>query len=181
MPTETKPIELQTPCPSFNLPSVDGSQKNLASYAEKEVLVVGFSCNHCPYVKAYEERLNALAKEYLSKGVGFLCINSNNDQSHPDDSFENMKKNASEKGFVFDYLRDDSQDVAKAFNAACTPEFYIYDQERKLRYHGRIDDNYEDASSVKETYMKDALEDLLANQPLRLDQTSAIGCSIKWK
>lgn len=181
MPTETKPIELNTKCPDFDLPGVDGKNHSLKSYADNKILVVGFTCNHCPYVKAYESRLNELAKEFQSKGVAFVCINSNDSATYPDDSFDNMKKRAEDLGFVFDYLRDESQEVARAFNAACTPEFYVYGEDRKLKYHGRIDDNYQDEAAVKEHYMRDALNDLLSGSEPANPQTSAIGCSIKWK
>jgi len=181
MATESKPVELGLICPDFELPGVDGKSHSLQSYASKKVLVVGFTCNHCPYVQAYEERLNALAKEYARRSVAFVCINANDDKAYPEDSFEKMKERAKTKEFAFDYLRDETQEIAHAFNAACTPEFYIYDQNRKLCYHGRLDNNHQDAITVKQHYMKDALDDLLAERPLRLSQSNAIGCSIKWK
>lgn len=181
MATESKPIELGVPCPEFDLIGVDDQKHSLRSYDQHSVLVVAFTCNHCPYVQAYESRLNELAKAYKSKSVAFVCINSNDEKTYPEDSFEKMKERAKAKSFHFDYLRDSTQEVARAFQAACTPEFYVYDQERKLRYHGRLDDNHQDVQAVKHTYLKDVLDDLLANKEPRWKQTNAIGCSIKWK
>ncbi|MBN8554250.1 MAG: thioredoxin family protein [Deltaproteobacteria bacterium] len=181
MATESKPIELGVSCANFNLPGVDGKNHSLNDYQSSKVLVIAFTCNHCPYVQAYESRLNDLAQNYKSKGVSFVAINANDSQSHPDDSFPKMKERAKTLNFHFDYLHDESQAVAKSFNAACTPEFYVYDQQRKLRYHGRLDDNQKDIASVKKTYLKDAIEDLLVGKDPRETQTSAIGCSIKWK
>jgi hypothetical protein len=102
-------------------------------------------------------------------------------RDYPEDSFSKMQERAKNLNFNFDYLRDDTQQAARAFNAACTPEFYVYDSTRKLKYHGRLDDNHKDISAVKHTYLKNALEDLLASKPVRLTQTAAMGCSIKWK
>ncbi len=181
MALETKPIELNTASPSFALPGVDGGLHKLEDYASKEVLVIGFTCNHCPYVQAYEERLIQLVDSFKGRSIAFICINPNDDRSHPEDSFEKMQERAKEKKFNFDYLRDDTQEIARAFNAACTPEFYVYDKERKLRYHGKLDDSPREPSTVKVPYLKNAIEDLLAGKSPRLEQTSAIGCSIKWK
>jgi thiol-disulfide isomerase/thioredoxin len=181
MPTESKPIELNTSCPDFHLPGVDGKNHDLKSYASSPVLVVGFTCNHCPYVQAYEGRLKDLAREYVPKNVAFVCINANDATAYPDDSFEMMKIRAKDLNFNFDYLHDSSQDVARKFNAACTPEFYVYDRERKLRYHGRLDDNHKDPKAVKASYLRDAIEDLLQGKAPRVSQTAAMGCSIKWK
>lgn len=174
-------IELGSACPDFELPSTRGESKSLKSYEGKKLLLIGFTCNHCPYVQAYEERLNHLTKLFRDRGVAVACINSNDAENYPDDSFEKMKERALEKGFAFDYLRDEDQSVAKAFDAACTPEFYLYNSSRRLVYHGRIDDNMKEPESVKENYLQNAIEDLLAGQPVRKPQTSAIGCSIKWK
>ncbi len=181
MPTETKPIELNVPCPDFSLLGVDNKKHSRDDYKASPVLVVAFSCNHCPYVQAYEPRLIDLAAHFKSKNVSFVCINSNDDQSHPEDSFPEMQKRAAQLKFNFDYLRDDTQDVARTFNAACTPEFYVYDSGRKLQYHGRLDDNHKDPSAAKHRYLKDAIDDLLSGKTPRQQQTAAMGCSIKWK
>jgi peroxiredoxin len=180
MPTESKSIHLGTPCPDFELLGVDSKTHRLASYRE-EVLIIGFTCNHCPYVQAYEDRMNELVKTFEGRSVQMICINSNDDQAYPEDSFAKMKERASVKNFAFDYLRDDTQTVAKKFNAVCTPEFYVYDKNRILIYHGRLDDNTKDATAVKHHYLKEVIEDLLAKKEPRWQQTHAIGCSIKWK
>jgi peroxiredoxin len=181
MATESKPIELGVSCPDFHLQGVDGKNHTLADYKSNKILVVAFTCNHCPYVQAYEGRFIDLAKNYRTKSVAFVAINANDDKAYPEDSFEMMQVRAKKLGFNFDYLRDETQAVARAFNAACTPEFYVYDQDRKLRYHGRVDDNHKEPAAVKRTYLKDAIEDLLAGKTPRETQTAAMGCSIKWK
>ena len=181
MPTESQPIELNIPAPKFNLPGVDGKMHSLESYQAAKILVVGFTCNHCPYVQAYEARLIELCDQFQNRGVAFVCINSNDDVAYPDDSFANMEKRAKLLKFNFDYLRDESQRVAKDFNAACTPEFYVYDQQRMLRYHGRLDDNHKDPISVKHAYLRDAIDQLLISKNPATAQTAAIGCGIKWK
>lgn len=181
MPTESKPIELGIKCPSFELMAVDGKRYSLESFASSKALVVAFTCNHCPYVQAYEGRLIELVKRFSSKGVSFVCINSNDSKAYPEDSFEGMKKRSRDLGFNFYYLWDESQSVAKSFSAACTPEFYVYDSNRKLRYHGRLDDNHKDASAVKKHFLNDALEALLTGASIETAQTAAMGCSIKWK
>lgn len=181
MATESKSIQLATPCPDFNLMGVDEKTHSLSSYSDKKLLVVGFTCNHCPYVQAYEARLNALIEAFKGQSIGWICINSNDESTYPEDSFVNMKLRAQEKGFLWDYLRDESQKVARAFNAACTPEFYVYNESRILVYHGRIDDSPKDPKAVKQEFLKEVLKDLLANKVPRFEQTSAIGCSIKWK
>lgn len=180
MATESKAIELGVSCPDFHLLGVDGAQHSRDDYSRSKVLVVGFTCNHCPYVQAYEDRVNELAKSFSQSQLSIVCINSNDPISYPDDSFEKMKERAELKSFQFDYLQDESQEVAKAFNAACTPEFYCYDQNRVLRYHGRLDDEMKELTKIKSHYLRDAIEDLLAERLPRVDKSVAIGCSIKW-
>ncbi len=181
MASESKPIELGAACVDFQLPGTDGKIYSQESFKDSKVLVVAFTCNHCPYVQPYESRLNDLAKLFRSKKVSVVCINANDAQAYPDDSFQNMQKRARQLDFAFHYLRDETQDVARAFNAACTPEFYVYDASRKLRYHGRLDDNQKSPEAVKHRYLKDAIEALLADGAPEINQTTAIGCSIKWK
>lgn len=181
MATESKPIELGTKASNFSLLGTDEKRHSLNDYASSKVLVIAFTCNHCPYVQAYENRMIDLTRTFKHRGVSLVCINSNDDQTYPDDSFERMKERATKLKFNFDYLRDQDQSVARAYNAACTPEFYVYDELRILRYHGRLDDNQKDPAAVKHFYLRDVIEDLLSNQKPRYEQTSAIGCSIKWK
>ena len=186
MALESKEIEIGVPCPQFELIGTDGKTYSLNTWKEHQVLVIGFICNHCPYVKAYEDRLNALIGRYSDKNfsstdVAFVCISSNDSVAYPEDSFEKMKERAETEALKYVYLFDESQEVAKRFNAACTPEFYVYDSDRKLAYHGKLDDNHQDPAAVKESYLKNAIDDLLAGKWPRKPQTHAIGCSIKWK
>jgi len=180
MAKESEAIQLLTDLPPFRLFGVDGKTYENADFDDKNVLIVGITCNHCPYVQAYEERMNALARELQAESVAFLCVNSNDEVRYSEDSFEEMKKRAKEKSFQFLYLRDGDQSFAKAMNAVCTPEFFVYDQDRKLRYHGRLDD-HQDPAQVSAHYLKDVARSLLNGEEPKLTQTSAIGCSIKWK
>ncbi len=171
-----------SPAPDFkNLPAVDGKTYSLDSFKESPVLVVSFTCNHCPYAKAYEDRFIALAKAYQPKGVAFVAINSNDGESYPEDRFDKMQERAAEKQFPFPYLHDESQDVAKAYGAVCTPHLFVFNAERKLSYEGRIDDNWKKPEEVSAHDLKNALDDLLAGRPVRAPKTSPMGCSIKWK
>jgi len=181
MATESKPIEMNTLLPDFSVLATDGHTYSAKSFERAKVLVVGFTCNHCPYVQAYEQRLVQLVKDFASRGVDFLCINSNDDKAYPDDSFEKMKERYKSQSFNFIYARDESQNIAKVFNAACTPEFYVYDESRRLQYHGRLDDNHKDPAQVKVTFLRNAIEDLLSKRQVQTAQTAALGCSIKWK
>jgi peroxiredoxin len=167
--------------PAFELPGVDGKTHSLAKLLEnKKGLAIIFSCNHCPYVQGSEERIIALQKEYAPRGVGIVCINPNNEQTHPLDSFAEMKKRASELGFNFPYLRDQSQQVARAYNAQRTPEVYLVNAESKIVYHGRIDDSPKDAAAAKSPDLRNAIEALLQGQRPPVEKTDAIGCTIKW-
>lgn len=139
-----------------------------------------FTCNHCPYVQAWEDRLIAIQRDYDPKGVQLVGINSNETKNYPEDSFDKMVIRAREKRFNFPYLRDEDQAVARAYDAACTPEIYLFNGERRLQYHGRVDDNYQTPKGVKSHDLRNALDDLLANRPVRTPETPAMGCSIKW-
>jgi peroxiredoxin len=174
-------VRIGDPSPSFNLPGVDGKSHILEEFQEMKVVVIVFSCNHCPTVKAYEDRMVAIQKDYANKGVRFVAINSNESKNYPEDSFENMKIRAKQKGFNFPYLRDESQSVAKAYGAQRTPEVYVFDRNRKLRYHGRIDDNVNEPKEVRFNYLRDALDAIIAGKPVPLEETEPIGCTIKWK
>ena len=134
-------LSLGTEAPQFDLPGVDGHNHSLDSYADAKALVLVQSCNHCPYVQAWEDRLSAIARDYAERGVRVVAVNSNDASSHPEDSFEEMQKRASAQGFAFDYLYDEPQAVARELAAERTPEVFVYDRERKLVYHGAIDDS----------------------------------------
>lgn len=165
----------------FSLPGVDDNTHSLDTYTDKEAVAVIFSCNHCPYVLAWEDRLIALQAEYASKGVQFIGISANDADKYPADSFPKMKEHAQEKGFNFPYLYDESQDIAKAYGAERTPEIFLFDKDRTLQYHGTVDDNYEDPDSVTKTYFKDALEAVVGGTAPKVTSTPPVGCTIKWK
>jgi peroxiredoxin len=165
----------------FSLPAVDGKTYKLESFADKQVLVIIFSCNHCPYVQAYEERIIAIQKDYAERGVQVLAINSNDDVNYPEDNFDNMVKRAREKKFNFPYLRDASQEVAKSYGATHTPHIFLFDGNRELVYTGKIDDNWQEPNKVKRQYLREAVNALLAGKQVRERETFAIGCTIKWK
>jgi peroxiredoxin len=177
----TNTLKIGSPAPDFNLLGIDGKKYSLSSFKDKKALIVIFSCNHCPYVQAYEERIKQIEKDYASRGVEVIAINSNEDEGYPEDSFENMKKRADEKKFNFLYLRDEDQSVARAYDATHTPEIFVFDKDRKLAFHGKIDDNWQDPKKVKNHYLKNALDELLEGKEISVPETFTIGCTIKWK
>ena len=167
--------------PDFvDLIGVCGNKHSLADF-EEDVLVLVFSCNHCPVVVAYEKRMMEIQADYADRGVRLIAINPNDEVNYPTDSLENMVKRADEKGFNFPYLRDETQEVARAYGAERTPEIFVLDSERKLRYHGRIDDNTNDPSSVQSHDLRNALDDLLEGREVKVPDTTPVGCTIKWK
>jgi peroxiredoxin len=174
-------MDLKDPAPDFSLKGVDGRNYSLKDFSAAKALVVIFSCNHCPYVKAYEDRMVAVQKDYAAKGVRLAVINSNDADNYPEDSFEAMVERSREKGFNFPYLVDGSQAVAKAYGATHTPHLFVFDAARKLAYTGKIDDNWENPGAVKQRHLRDALDDIICGKAPRLAQTHAIGCTIKWK
>ncbi len=166
--------------PTFALPGADGTTYRLSDFTDKSVLCVVFMCNHCPYVKATIDRLIALQRDYADKGAQLIGINANETVNYPEDDLPHMIQWAKEKAFNFPYLRDDSQAVARAYGAERTPHIFLFDRERKLRYTGAIDDNTQDPSKVTRPYLRQAIDALLANQPVGESETHAMGCSIKW-
>lgn len=167
--------------PDFTLRGADGRDHTLAEYADAPVLVVFFSCNHCPYVQAYENRLMALQREFAPRGVRFVAINSNSAESHPQDSYPRMVERARERQFNFDYLHDESQETARAHGAQRTPEVFVFDDARALRYQGGIDDSWDNPQGVTKTVLRDAIEALLDGREPSPTSTPAVGCTIKWK
>lgn len=174
-------LALGDKAPYFSLPATDGKRYSLTNFNAKQALVVIFTCNHCPYARAYEERICELARTYQGAGAQFLAVCANDSDGYPEDDFAHMVERAKELKLPFPYLHDSDQSVAKAYDAACTPEVYLFDSEQKLRYHGRIDDNYQDPSLVNEHNLRDALDAVLAGEEPPQALTPAIGCSIKWK
>jgi peroxiredoxin len=179
--TESREITRGTACPDFRLRSVDGKIYAREDFRDRPVLVVLFICNHCPYVQAVEDRIVALAREYGPKGVQLVGICSNDPTDYPDDRPERLLARWREKGYGFPYLVDESQDVARAFGAVCTPDIYVFDRARRLAYHGRIDDDWKEPAKVKRRELAAALEALLAGKTPAAEQLHSIGCSIKWK
>lgn len=167
--------------PDFSLPGVDGRTYGLDSFKDAKALVVFFTCNHCPYVQAWESRFVEVQRDYAAKGVRLVGINSNDDTKYPEDDFAHMKARAKDNGYNFPYLRDGSQAVAEAYGPVSTPDFFVLDRQRVVRYRGRLDDNHQDPKKVAKRYLRDALDDVLAGRDVRASLTPPYGCSIKWK
>lgn len=174
-------IPLGTLCPEFSLPSVDGKLYAKTDFAKSKGLLVAFICNHCPYVKAIEDRLVAIAHAFDVSDLQVVGVCSNDAVEYPEDAPLELLRRWREKDYGFPYLIDEEQDVARAFKAACTPDLYLYDQDRRLYYHGRIDDNWKDESQVTKDEMRNAIQMLLRGERPPADQVNTIGCSIKWK
>lgn len=177
----TNTLKIGSPAPDFNLTGVDGKNYSLKSFSDKQALIIIFSCNHCPYVQAYEGRIKQIQDDYRGPGVEVVAINSNEAKGYPEDSFENMKKRATEQKFNFLYLRDEEQSVARAFDATHTPEIFLFDKQRKLAFHGKIDDNWQKPDKVQNHYLRNALDELLTGKEISVPETFTIGCTIKWK
>lgn len=165
----------------FKLQNVDGKKVSLQGIKDAKGYIVVFTCNHCPYSKAYEQRIIELHQKYAPLGFPVVAISSNDKDVQPADSFANMKKLAKEKKYPFAYLYDKTQDVAKAFGATRTPHVYVLDKNRVVRYIGAIDDNSENPSMAKEKYVAGAVDALLAGKEVAVKETKAIGCTIKWR
>jgi peroxiredoxin len=165
----------------FSLPATDGTTVSADRYADRPVLGVIFWCNHCPYVKAWEDRVIALQREYAPRGVQFILISSNDPAKYPADSFDAMKVVAREKAYPFPYVFDETQEVARNYGAERTPEVFLFDRGRALRYHGAPDDNYENPDAAAAHYLQDAIEALLAGRDPSTTDTPPKGCTIKWK
>ena len=177
----TNNLKIGSSAPNFDLIATDGKKYSLSSFDDKQALIVIFSCNHCPYVQAYEGRIKEIQEKYKVKGVAVVAINSNEDVNYPDDSFENMRRRAEEQNFNFPYLRDEDQSIARAYDASHTPEIFLFDVEKKLAFHGKIDDNWQEPEKVQNHYLKNALDELLGGKEISVPETFTIGCTIKWK
>ena len=169
----------------FSLPNIDGKMVSLSKYDDAKGFIVVFTCNTCPYAKAYESRVVALDKKFASQGFPVIAINPNDISQQPGDTMEEMQKRAKDKGYTFPYLRDDSQEVAKAFGATKTPHVYLLNKENdgkyKVEFIGAIDDSPNDPSDVSETYVEDAIKALQNGKSPTVTEKRAIGCTIKWK
>lgn len=174
-------LSLQAKAPDFELPATDGKTYSLDSFKEAEVLVIFFTCNHCPYVIGSDEVSRATAKKFQPQNVQFVAINSNSKQTYPEDSFDNMVKRMNEHNFPWIYLYDESQEVAKKYGALKTPHFYVFDRSRCLIYCGRGVDNPKHSDQITVNDLENALEEHLAHKSISLPITNPIGCNIKWE
>ena len=174
-------LPLGTGAPNFNLPDTDGRLVSLAAFQDARALVVMFICNHCPYVKHVQQELVRVARDYGARGVGFVAISSNNAAAYPDDGPDKMKEEKQRAGYPFPYLYDETQDAAKAYRAACTPDFYVFDEERLLVYRGQLDESRpKNDRPVTGRDLRAALDAVLQGQPVTTEQIPSIGCN-KWK
>lgn len=178
---ESKDVSMGMEAPDFSLKGVDDKMHNLAEYSEAEIFVIVFMCNHCPYVQAIWERLIVLQEKFLDKNVQFIGINPNFHPDYPEDSLEKMKQYHGKYEMNFPYLIDESQEVAKAYGAQCTPDIFVYNDEKKLAYHGRLDDNWQNPDHVEKEELSEAIEVLLQGEIPSEEQNPAMGCSIKWR
>ncbi|MBU0706564.1 thioredoxin family protein [Patescibacteria group bacterium] len=174
-------LPMGSPIIPFSLPATDGKGYGPIDFSDKKALVVIFMCNHCPYVKAVIDRLIAIQSDYAQKGVQLIGINANDSENYPEDSFEAMKEWVEEKGINFPYLHDESQEVASSYQAQCTPDIYVFDQVKKLAYHGRIDDNWQEEGQVTKQDLRAAIDAIIEDKPVPEPQHPSMGCSIKWK
>lgn len=165
----------------FKLKNVDGKKYKLSKIKNAKGYIVVFTCNHCPFAKAYEDRIIALHKKYESQGYPVVAINSNDKDVQPEDNYERMQEVAKNKSYDFLYLYDDTQNVAKSFGATRTPHVFILDKSLTVKYIGAIDDNSENADAVKNRYVENAVDALLAGKAVEKTETKAVGCGIKWK
>lgn len=176
-------VKVGDKAPGFALKNIDGEVVNMLDYSSKKGLIIIFTCNHCPYAKAYEQRVIDLQSNY-GKDFQVIAINPNDATEYPDDSYENMIVRAKEKGFNFPYLYDETQEVAKAFGALKTPHVYVLSKAEQgfvVEYIGAIDDNYVNAKKAKHKYVEDAIIALNAGEKVNPTTTVAVGCSVKWK
>lgn len=179
--TPSTMLALGTPCPDFDLPDPQGRRHRRDDFAEAPALLVMILCNHCPFVKHLKPALADFAREYRERGLAIVGINANDVEAHPDDAPERMAEDASRFGYVFPYLYDASQEVAKAFRAACTPEFYLFDGDRKLAYRGRFDATRPGRGEPTGAELRAAADAVLAGRPAPELQQPSVGCNVKWR
>jgi peroxiredoxin len=178
--THPDPLPIGSRAPDFDLVATDGSRVALRDL-DADVFVYVQGCNHCPMVHNYLERLTSIARDYAPRGVQFVMVNSNDAEAYPDDAFEPMQAFAREHELSFPYLWDEDQSVARAYRTFRTPELLVFDRDRTLRYHGRIDDEPKDAAAVTSHDLRDALDALLDGRDVAEPETWAVGCTVKWK
>jgi len=172
---------LGTPAPAFSLPDSAGRIVSLGDFASDAGLLVVFWCNHCPFVRHIKQGFAQFVREYQPKGLGVIAINANDTVTHPQDGPERMQADIQTFGYTFDYLIDESQDVARAYDAACTPDFFLFDRDRKLAYHGQFDSSRpRNSEPITGADLRRAADAVLAGRPVPSEQTPSIGCNIKW-
>ena len=181
--TASTMLDLGVEAPAFSLPNVtDGGMVSLDDVAKDKGELVMFICAHCPFVIHVQKELAQIGKDYADSAVGIVAISANDVGTHPQDSPDNLKKQAAEQGFAFPYLYDESQDAARAYSAACTPDFFLFDGERKLVYRGQLDDSRPDnGQPLSGADLRAALDAVIAGKPVTAEQKPSIGCNIKWK
>jgi peroxiredoxin len=180
--TPSTMLALGTPAPDFRLPDPSGQMRALQDFAQAPAMLVAFICNHCPFVQHIRHELARFGREYQSKGLGMVAIGPNDVASYPEDGPEGMAREIEEAGYTFPYLYDESQQVAKAYQAACTPEFYLFDRDRRLVYRGQFDASRPgNGVPVSGADLRAAADAALAGRPVPEDQRPSVGCSIKWK
>ncbi|GAA6616490.1 thioredoxin family protein [Scytonema sp. NUACC26] len=181
--TASTMLPLGTQAPDFELPDVrSGKTISLSSFTGKKALLVMFICQHCPFVKHVKQELTQMGKDYLGKGLAIVAISANDAKNYPDDSPESLKEMAIELDFNFPLCYDESQETAKAYTAACTPDFFLFDSDRKLAYRGQLDDSRpSNGKPVTGADLRVAVEDVLAERSLLSEQKPSVGCNIKWK
>ena len=177
--TESTMVSLSSKAPYFSLPDTNGNNLSIENFS-KEILVIIFTCNHCPYAKAVEDRLIKLANDYNSK-VDFVLISSNDAENYPEDSPQKMAEQAESKSYPFPYLFDETKEIAKAYSAVCTPDIFLYNNDRELEYRGRLDDNWKEPEKVSREELKMAIEIVLKGEEIDFTQIPSMGCNIKWK
>ncbi len=173
-------LQIGDTSPDFSLPATDGKTYSLSDFGDAQVLVISFTCNHCPYVTGSDESTRKTAEKFMPRGVAFAGINSNSENTYAEDSFEHMVERMKEHGFPWTYLRDESQDVARAYGALRTPHVFVFDKDRKLIYTGRALDNSKDTSKATVNDLERALEEHLSGQPVSTPVTNPLGCNVKW-
>jgi peroxiredoxin len=181
MATQSSMLPLGTSAPDFRLVSFDGHTTALADFAAARGLVVAFICNHCPYVKHVRNEFSKFARDYRPKGIAVVAISSNDTKTHPEDGPAGMAEEATSAGYTFPYLFDETQAVAKAYKAACTPDLFLFDAQRKLVYRGQFDDSRPGRGTPTGADLRAACDALLNGASIPADQKPSIGCSIKWK
>ena len=182
-PSFADALAIGSPAPMTDakMKNVDGKDVSIADVRGSAGTLVVFTCNHCPFAKAWESRIVALGNTYRAKGVGVIAVNANDPSVAPEDGYDVMKQRAQDKGMQFPYVVDATSNVARAFGASRTPEAFLFDKNGKLVYHGAIDDNKEDATKVDNPYLKNALDAVVAGKDVAVKETKSIGCGIKFR